>query len=273
MLSKVEVRNEQGQLLTLPLQDYSQGYVIQEIEGLEPVKATLVSSSFANLDGEQYQSSRREKRNMIIKLDYKPDYVAQTVQNLRQKLYSFFMPKSNANFTFYSDDFPTVTIDGTIEDFNNPLFTDKPEAAITIQCFKPDFFEPTEISFPGNTTAGLTEVPLQYDGTVETGIKFQLQLNRSLSEFTIYHRAPDGIVRNLEFVAPMLSGDVIDISTVSGSKGATLTRGGSIGSILYGISPYSNWINLFPGQNKIRVYAEGAAIPFTIKYTNKYGGL
>jgi hypothetical protein len=38
-------------------------------------------------------------------------------------------------------------------------------------------------------------------------------------------------------------------------------------------SSVSTWINFFPGTNYIRVYADGAAIPFTIEYTTKLGGL
>jgi len=77
----------------------------------------------------------------------------------------------------------------------------------------------------------------------------------------------------LEFKEPVLLGDMLVISTISGDKGATLTRAGSIKSVLYGITPVSNWINLFPGTNHIRVHADGAAIPFSIDYTTKLGGL
>ncbi len=60
MLIKVEARTSSGALLILPLDDVSSGYVVEEIEGLDPVKATLVSSSFAQADGEQYHT-----RNVI----------------------------------------------------------------------------------------------------------------------------------------------------------------------------------------------------------------
>ena len=60
MLTRVEVRNDHGNLLNLSLQEILGGFIVEEIQGLDPVAATIVSSSFAQLDGEQYQSSRRE---------------------------------------------------------------------------------------------------------------------------------------------------------------------------------------------------------------------
>jgi hypothetical protein len=75
------------------------------------------------------------------------------------------------------------------------------------------------------------------------------------------------------FAEPLIAGDVLTISTVSGNKHATLTRAGSDSSLLFGVAPDASWINLFPGPNYIRVYTEGAAIPYTITYTSKVGGL
>lgn len=273
MLTKVEARNDQGVLLSLPMMDISEGFIIQDIEGLDPVKATLVSSSFANLDGEQYQSSRREKRNLVFTLGLEPDYVAQTIKALRSRLYGHFMPKSNVNFRFFSDDFPTVNISGRVESFESPLFTKDPEVKISLLCFNPDFYDQTLVSFSGNTVADTTEVAMNYVGTIESGIKFRIMINRSIVGFTVFNRASDNTIRSLEFLTPLVAGDVVEINTSSGAKGATLTRAGNATSILYGISPYSSWLKMFPGSNNIRVAVAGAAIPYTIDYTTKYGGL
>lgn len=273
MLTKVEARNDRGLLLSLPLMDISEGFIIQDIEGLDPVKATLVSSSFANLDGEQYQSSRREKRNMLFTLGLEPDYVTQTIKALRTRLYGHFMPKSNVDFRFFSDDFPTVDISGRVESFEAPLFAKDPEVKISLLCFNPDFYDSTPVVLNGNTVADTSEVAINYVGTVESGIKFRLLVNRSIIGFTIFNRASDNAIRSLEFLAPLIAGDVIEINTSSGAKGATLTRAGVGTSILYGISPYSSWLEMFPGSNNIRVAVTGAPIPYTLEYTTKYGGL
>ena len=275
MLTKVEVRTDQGALLTLPLQDVSQGLIVESIEGLDPVKATIVSSSFAQLDGEQYQSARREKRNLIINLALEPDYAVGSMQGLRNLLYQFFMTKQRVRLRFFSVGQPTVDIEGRVESFDAPKFMKDPTARISVLCFDPDFFTPDLVILPGGTVSTTIETTHIYPGTVETGIVFKLLVDRNISEFTLYHRPADDSLRALEFQTPtpMVAGDVLEISTQSGNKYARLTRASVGTSILYGISPQSNWINLFPGPNKLRVYAEGAAVPYSIEYTTKFGGL
>lgn len=273
MLTKVEVRNSQGALLALPLEDVSSGFVVEDIQGLDPVKATLVSSSFAGSDGEQYQSSRRESRNIKIILDLEPDYAVTSVRDLRKRLYAFFMPKTEVSLRFYMFDGLIVDILGRVESFDAPLFAKDPQATISITSFDPDFINLIPITLSGISTAGSTETLINYVGTVETGLRFVLNVDRPLSEFTIYHRPPDGTIRSLDFAGSLVAGNVLAISTIFGAKGAIVTKAGSDSSMLYGISQQSKWIELENGDNYIRVYAAGVGIPFTITYTPRYGGL
>jgi len=272
MLVQVEVRTPNGDLLTLPLEDIDNGLIVQEVEGLDPVKATLVSTSFAQMPGAQYQSSRRETRNITIKLGLDPDPLTETVRGLRNRLYAFFMPQSSISLRFVMDDLE-VDIEGRVETFESALFTQEPVVDISIICFDPDFWDATPVVMNGSTVSSTTETPVTYEGTVETGLLFTLNVDRTLSEFTLYHRAPNDDIRVLDFSAPLEAGDVLTISTVSGLKGATLTRMGVDSSVLYGISPQSTWTEFMPGDNFVRVYAEGAAIPYSIEYTTRYGGL
>lgn len=273
MLNTVEVRTIQGTLLTLPLEDISNGIVLEEVTGLHPVKATLVSSSVAGRDGEQYQSSRRESRNIGMKLGLEPDYSIETVSDVRNRLYDYFMPESEIMLRFSMDSGLEVDIPGVVESCEADQFVEEPVMDVSIMCFDPDFFDREPVEFSGMTTATEGELLLRYDGTIETGTVFVLNLDRDISEFSIYHRPPDGTLRILEFVNPLSAGDVLTISSIPGAKGATVTQSGQDGSVLWGISPQSSWLELKKGDNYIRVYTEGAPIPFTITYTNKYGGL
>lgn len=274
MLTMVEVRSPQGDLFSLPLEDISSGFVVKNIGGLDPVKATLVSSSFANLKGEQYQSSHRETRNITFKLGLRPNSLTQTVSSLRQKLYNFFMPQSEVTLRFVMEDGFFVEIVARVESCEAPLFAQSPEANISVICYDPDFYETVPVQISGTTTSGEVPIYIEYEGSIETGIKFTVNANRDLPEFTVYHNLPSDELRILEFTqAPLLAGDALTISTVPGEKGATLTRSGTESSVLYGISPQSNWIELQPGMNRLRFYAEGAEVPLTIEYTNLYGGL
>jgi hypothetical protein len=273
MIEKVEVRTIAGTLLTLSLEDISNGYAIEEIRGLDPVKATIVSSDFAQMDGSQYQTSSRGERNLVFTIGFEPDYSSMSVRSLRTNMYSFFMPKSFVNLRFYMVDGLIVETIGRVESFEAPLFTDEPKATISVLCFDPDFIETTPIVVTGNTTSSTTEFAVTYEGTTDTGFIFVLSVDRTLTEFSIYHHRPDGSLQVMDFAAALAAGDVVTVSTINGDKRVTLTRSGSVSSLLYGLSPQSPWLKLQHGVNNLRVHATGAAIPFTITYNDRYGGL
>lgn len=282
LLKGLDVTNSRGNVLSLPLEDAGLGFVVKEIKGLEPVKATLVSSSFANMDGEQYHSSRRETRNIVITLGLDPDYAVMSVEELRKQLYSYFMPKSSVSMKFhmydkfaesYLDAYLDLSIVGRIESFTAPLFTQEPSVEVSLMCFNPDFVDPTTVHYTGNTVSSLVETILTYPGSVDTGALFTFTANRSVSEFTIYHRPPDQTLRVIDFNLALVSGDVVSINSVRGNKYVTLLRSGTLSSVVYALTPQSAWLELQEGDNSIRVYATGAAIPYSIDYTAKYGGL
>lgn len=276
MLTSVEARNDQGDLLELPFQDISSGFAIEDIDGLDPVKATLVSSPFAQVDGSQFQASRREARNLIFTLSFEPDYVSGSIEELRDKLYQFFMTETKVNLRFIRTGKPDVYIDGTVESFDAPRFLQTLKATISVMCFKPDFLELEPTTFSESTTATSDEDDLIYYGSVETGVKITVNVNRTVSiddTLSIFFRDPGNNTRKLDFAYDMVSGDTLVISTVVGSKSATLTHAGVPTNVLQSVAPSSQWLNLFRGVNGIRVYLEGAAIPFTIEYTTRYGGL
>lgn len=272
---KVEVRTGVGMLLTLPLDDGSSGYLIRDILGLDPVKATMSSSKFANLDGARFQSIRRETRNIILQVRLKPNYaINQTVRQLRSELYSFFMTKTEVNLRFYMSDGLIVDIDGRVESCDAPMFVQEPRLDVSIISFDPDFLALDSVVIDDQETVDtLDEFTISYEGSVSTGILFQLNVDRALTEFTIYQRPPDNILRTFDFAADLEDNDILKINTVSGEKYITLTRTGVDSSLLYGKSPQSKWVELLPGDNHFRVYAVGDPIPFTITYTPRYGGL
>jgi hypothetical protein len=254
----------------------SDGYVLEDIGGLGPVKATLVSTGFANQDGVQPQSAKREQRDLTFKIGLEPYDTSTSVQQLRQALYDFFMTKAWVTVEFVGalpDDTVQPILTGQVETCEPDLFTQEPVMNVGITCFDPNFVDPDVVHVTGNSTSGTTPTTVTYPGTVETGVVFKLNVDRTLAAFTIFNTPPGGDLQQLDFSASLVSGDVVTISTVPGDKFATLTRAGVDSDILYGISPQSGWIELKKGANAFRVYASGAAIPWTLDYTTKYGGL
>lgn len=282
LLRKLNVTNSRGSSLDLPLGDISGGFIVKDIEGLGPVKATVVSSSFANMDGEQYHSSRRESRNIIVKLGLDPDYAVSSVYDLRAELYNFFMPKTQAKLRFnlfdkfsdsYIDQYLDLEINARIESFEQEMFTKDPAVDVSLLCFDPEFIDPDPVTFEGMTVDDLSETVLNYRGSIETGVVFTILPDREMTDFAIYHRPPDDSLNTVEFTQALEDGDELKISSVMGDKYASLKRAGVESSALYSITPQSGWLELFPGDNNLRVYSDGAPVPYTIEYTKKYGGL
>lgn len=273
MLTMVEARTAAGTLLTLPLEDVSDGLIINNIDGLGPVKATVVTSSFASMDGVQFQSIRREARNIVIKLDLEPDYSSDSVQDLRDRLYAFFMSKMAISLRFIRSEGLEVDIDGYVESCEPDIFSQEPAVNISVICTNPDLIDITAVEIEGDTVADTTETLIDYPGTVETGIIFTMTLDRDLDELTIFHRAPDNTITSFELTAEMLTGDILTINTVAGSRSIILNRSSTLSSLLYGLSKQSKWTELTRGENYIRVYAVGDPIPYEITYLKRYGGL
>lgn len=290
LLKKLDVTNIRGDVLNLFLENPAGEIFIKSIEGLGPVKSVMSSSSFANLDGETYYTSRRETRNIVLKLGLDPNYSTGSIHELRSQLYNFFMPKTEAflNFNLY-DKFTNTVLDleitGRIESCEPSLFTKDPTVDISIICYDPNFVDPTVIELDGNTigprpiTPGYEDVGENYvyEGLIETGVLFTLYPNKNIADFTIYYRGSDNIQHSALITYDFVDEDIVKVNSVPGSKYIKLIRDEVETSILYALdSIEDNWLELIPGNNVISVQvddSETLASPFTIEYTRKYGGL
>jgi hypothetical protein len=273
MLTKVEVTNRRGNVLALALEEDDNPYQINEIEGLAPVKATLVSSSYAGTDGDVLQSVRRGSRNITIKLDLDPDFINNDYTSLRQGLYPFFGTKSQIKLRFYSSTGLSVDIVGTVEDMSSALFEQDPKVDISIMCFDPDFIDPRMVTVESLTVEDSETIEIEYPGNIEAGTVITLNANRAMTEFTIYSIDEGGNTLQLDFTGDLEDGDELVISSLKGAKGITLTRAGISSSYLYGRSPQSNWIELTEGVNQFRIYSPGDPVPYVLEYVVRYGGL
>lgn len=273
MIHRVDIAPKSGSgYLTLDLEDTSSGYAVNKIEGLDPVNAVLVSSSFANLNGSDFQSSRREERYLKFYISFEPEYTeSETVRSLRRKLQKILMPEKEVRLQFFDTDDPAVWIFGTVESFETDLFSDAPAVVVSITCFNPDFFNPIAVFFDGTTTAGSDDLVLTYPGDLETGFRFHLDVTRTIPGFTLFLRPEGEVVRSLEYVGTLNVGDYVDISTVRGQK--TVRQNGTV-NMLRAITPQSTWLELKPGDNYVRVHVEGdPPLDYRVEYTEKYGGL
>jgi hypothetical protein len=273
MLTLVEITNPRGDTLQLPLSDSSTGYAVKDIQGLGPVAAALTSSSMAQMDGAQAQNARRDIRNITMSLGLEPDYVTNTVQSLRTDLYDYLMPKMNILMKFYLDGIIFGTCLGQVESCDPSIFSADPTVDVSIICNDPDFYGITPEELDANTVSTTDVQVISYEGSSETGIVLEIAINRSLLALTVYNTAPDNSAQIFSITGSFAAGDILTLNTIPGKKSLILTRAGIESSAFSGVDETSNWITLSKGDNNFRVYATGAAIPYTVTYLPKFGGI
>jgi hypothetical protein len=240
---------------------------------LGPVAAALTTSSLAQVDGAQPQNARRDIRNITMKLGLQPDYVTSTVQSLRSTLYDYLLTKANVGLGFYIDDVLTYVTSGQVETFDNPLFSDDPEADISIICYDPDLYGPNAQTLSTNTRSDTNANLVDYGGTSEAGLIFSLNVNRVVTDFWITLTRPDNQRQKMEFGGEFVQDDVITVDTRPGSRSITLLRLGVTYPILYTFDQTGTWLSLQKGANQFGAFSSGAGIPFTMTYTPQYGAL
>lgn len=273
MISSVEIQNTSGLIQSFEIDNSDNGYQVRDIEGLNPVHANLVSTGFANMDGEQYQSSRREKRNLIFTIGLIPDFVNTSVSALRHNLYNFFMPKSVVTLRFFRTDGVPVRISGRVETFDAPIFTRDPQVSISIVCFDPDFLI-DEITTPGFSNQTGAPMTVNYAGTVSSGIVLELSVISPIDGFSVVSTRIGEVSKTLMYSGSLLAGDVVTLSTVPGDKFINRLRSSTLTSILAGVSPYSEWLSLDNGDNGFAVVtATSTPQPYNLKYRTRLGGL
>ena len=271
-LTTISVVSSSGETLDFHI-GASTGYQLEEVKGLDPVKADISSSSFGQHDGSQYQSSRRGERNIVMTIGLVPDFVSNTVQSLRLDLARLLMPKRPVTLRMVDSDGSIVTIAGRVESFESPLFTRTPRAGISIICFDPDFKSNVMTTKTGSSVTDITNTPVQYDGSVDTGFMFEMVVDRATNELSLVLVNSMGESQRVDFAMALASGDKIEIGSNFGEKGVWVTQSGARSPALYTITTNSDFLVLSPGVNQFRVQMAGAPIGWSIKYYERHGSL
>ena len=278
MLEQVDILNEHGEELSLPLSEFSSGIILRGIQGLDPVKANLVSSEFAMMDGTLFQAARRESRNIILQMGLDSRYGGLSNTEIRHELYRVFMPKTQARLTFSQTTKPPVEITGHVEVVSAPIFTKEPTFGVSILCNDPDFINPVPDTFSGEGyPSGMVMRDVDYAGTVASGVEIEVSMNNSATGqgFEVRQTTPRGDNRSLIFQTPLLGGDDVIIKTHPGQKEVLVRRNGSETSIIYGVDPQSEWPMFEPGLNKlgVRVTGDTEQSFYEVFWHDRYGGL
>lgn len=293
MLKSVTVINYKGEKTVIELGNPEKsGFLITEITGLGPGKATINMTEISSYDGAVYNSSRLPARNITISFRY---LWAETIEDSRQASYGLFPLRKKLRLIFEADN-RLAAIDGIVEANEPVIFDQASHTQVSIICEDPYFYsyenegqqsirfetvEPT-FEFPeGGIEFGLPtsesgiefgqvdETPtadIVYTGDTESGLDIYIKLSDSVTGLclskTYSDSSPDVIMLNDSAIEtatgnPLQSGDELHICTRKGSKRVILTRNEEEYNIMNALGRHPTWFTLTPGQNTFLYSANG----------------
>lgn len=282
--------------LTIPvLASDGSGIFIEKIDGLEPVQAEITTNGYNEQDGEFYVGSRVPKRNIVLHLVL--EALSNTISELRQQLYGYFMPKMSVVLQFNFTDRDPVQIAGYVESFEGDRWSQEVDPAISILCPKPNFREmPPGLVVTGDSEYGsplpLTDVLNFGDRSVGGQINI---VNNMADDFVgdiyidrliesspgVYYSTQQIYLADVTLQPASFGGQHIWIDTNQGQKEITLkfTDPADDVSLLGKMQDDSDWLRFDPANNLFRVVTTGTTgwagnhLDWTLTVVPQYGAI
>ncbi len=264
----------------------SQKYCLYDIDGLNPVAATINTTEFATSDGAMFNSARIGTRNIVLYIKIYPE-----IEKNRLNLYSFFKIKSDVTLYFRHDSL-NVFISGKIESFELDHFSNSQIAQISILCPNPYFQSVQNQIVEFSNVVALFEFPFMNPpeglelshiervkakiinaGEIATGVTIQLYASTDDVSNPVVYNLTNNTYFGLNF--EMKKGDLITITTHFNNKKVTLLRDGETANILYSVQEGSTWLQLESGENKISYSCDKGKndLVVSVEYTELFEGI
>ena len=279
----IKVENSRGDLL-----DFSKHteYAIIIEDGLTPPTADVVTSAVSMFDGEQFNYSKLQKRNIVLRI-----WPTRDVEKNRINLYKWFTSKQWIRL-YFSNESRSVYIDGYVEIMDGGLYSNPQNYQVSIICPDPYFKNVDETFVIGSYVNPLFEFPFSIDedgiefstydvvssvtienkSDAEAGMSIVLTATNTVANPKIYRR---DTLEKFALKFEMQAGDIITINTRKGEKGVKLYRNGVETNIINSIDRQSKWLQLIPGDNLFTYDADDGLIFLNadFKYNQIYGGV
>jgi Phage tail protein RIFT-related domain len=281
VLTRLEVLGLRSLVPTLPLDEDgvagNDPIQVLDIQGLQPVKASITTTPFGAFDGEAYVGSSVGKRNIVLTIGLNPNWAIQTIEELRQLLYNYFMPKLLVQLRFHSSNFPVVKIEGYVESVEPNIFVKTPTMVVSIICPEPDFLAVDLTTVTGITNDGTDWDDILYIGSVETG--FNLQITQAVGTpgtNTIQISLTGQYAPQVFPTKGNLTSDIRwEMSSIPGGKyiRSVSMVTGAVQNFLNDLAADAMWPVLYPGPNKIAVVTPVVGQNWELTYYARFGGL
>jgi hypothetical protein len=279
------IENEYNNNLQLTQQENR--WQVLSVTGLNPPPAAIATSIIPTFDGERFNSSRLQARNIVITLA-----INGNAEENRMALNKVVLPKRYIKVK-YKNNTKDIFIEGHVESFEYDVFEDmKMRAQASIICTDPYWKDLEESETIIKSIINLFEFPFSIpkegiaiseilntdeceiinQGSIETGCTMEIEfINNVLNPYIENITTGEKMIINRE----LTQGDVLMISTQRGNKSIKLYKNGIITNIINDLDESSQWITLTAGANRFIYGAAAGAenMQIKIKYRNLYGGV
>lgn len=255
----------------------SGSFVLKNIDGLGPVKASLTSLEVPEEAGGVFLTAYTPKRNIVITIGFDPDYsVGASVTALRNELYQIFPIGYEIEMDFLTTHKGLMKIKGIVESNEPNIFSDDPQAVVSVVCFQPYFKSTSGIVTVPYTFAPAPGNPIVYPGEVEAGFLMQVTLASGATGNGIFFRKND-VYNSMNFgLANFIkqNGDIIKFSSVRNDKYVQYVRSSQTFNALGLFRGSLTNLALVPGENIITWSPDATVLTNgSISYEPLYAGL
>lgn len=256
---------------------YDLPFHLISVEGIHDIVGTINTTAGVYDDGESYDSTVMNKRNIVI-----TGFIANNYEENRKKLYKVFALKSLGTFIYRNEE-----IEKTIHYYTESVHVDEigivKNFQISLICPKPNFREANESQVVMARWVSLWEFPVELSNQFEFA-EYQASL---VAEIENTSSIPYGMdirfIANADVISPTLfnldtrefikvdfdmkAGDIIHITTYTGSKDITLIRNNIVSDINMYLTYDSKFLAIHPGLNAFRYDAEKGIDNLTVDIT------
>lgn len=249
---------------------------IRNIDGLDPVKASVSTSPRGSVDGVTYTGSDVPARNLVLTIHPNPNWLDWTYEKLRRLIYQYFMPKREIRLVFLSDDLVPVEISGIVESVSTNLFSKDPEFFVSIICPDPYFtaVDPTVVTGQTIRPGGVTTV-VPYDGSIEGPVVVKVTYTSGANPTTIGIQLGNPEIIHFDVAAGVNSILYFELSSVPMHKYVQNVNIGTgvIDNLLTDVVQGSSWPTLQPGDNEFSVITDQGVQDWELSFYERFGGL
>lgn len=303
MIKSVTVINHLNQSMDIVLGDPdSSGFLIYDITGIGPPKATINTTQNASGDGNTYNSAKVGERNIVIMMKF----VGDDIESVRQKTYKYFPLKKEITFIVETDN-RRCSIHGHVESNEPVIFSQEEYTQISIICPSPYFEDVGEYSevttifygveplfefpfFNDSLTVPLMVIDninqseqrlITYQGDADVGVVIQLKALGPVKNVNLYNTGTREVMKldSAKLIAMtgsgIIVGDEIVLTTLRENKTIYLLRNGVYINILNCLDRFTEWFTLVKGDNIFAYTAEEGAsnLMVTISHRTLYEGV